>query len=522
MLYFYLISYFIYVLIRTRKNLKILQQNFYNNSNRYIKWIFKNSNKSFLLFDWLFLITIAFIMFFDLDFNLYLGILYTLLWIFYLSKYLKEQNKLKFKFTARVKRLTLTFVIIYTLFTFIFFKINNPWNYIMFGCLASFNVFILYIINIINKPIEKVVYIYYFKKAEKKLKDYKSMKVIGITGSYGKTSSKNILNDILKIKYDTLPSPQNYNTPYGLMLTINNYLDKFNEYFIAEMGACEAGQIKELCDFVKPKYGIITKIGVAHLDSFKTEKNIIDTKFELIESLPNDGIGILNMDDLKQVNHKIKNKCNIYWVSIDNHLADLYATDIKYSSSGVVFNAVFKNDKGKYQFESKLLGKANVYNILSGIMLGKKLGMTIEELQRGVKGILPIEHRLKVKRMNDMTIIDDAYNSNPEGTKNALETLSLMPGKKVVVTPGMIELKDKEYQLNYEFGIDISKVADVVILVGKKQTKAIFDALKEVKFKEKNIYIIDDVKLSFAIIRKLNDKNVYVLLENDLPDIFNE
>ena len=133
--------------------------------------------------------------------------------------------------------------------------------------------------------------------ASKKLKSMPSLKVIGITGSYGKTSSKNILNDILSVKYYVLPTPKNFNTPVWLTITINNYLDKFNDYFIAEMGAFKKGEIKYLCDYVKPTYGILTKVGTAHLESFGSQQNIQEGKFELIESLPSDGIGVLNGDD---------------------------------------------------------------------------------------------------------------------------------------------------------------------------------------------------------------------------------
>ena len=376
--------------------------------------------------------------------------------------------------------------------------------------------------NFINKPWEKSVYYYYFNKAKKKLKNMSNLKVIGITGSYGKTSSKNILSDILNIKYDCLPSPKNFNTTYGLMITINNHLDKFTEYFIAEMGAFKRGEIKTLCNFVKPKYGILTTIGTAHLDSFGSRENIQKGKFELIESLPSDGIAILNRDDEWQVSYKLKNNCKVLWIGIDNKDADVYATNIKLSKDGTNFDCIFKGDNTLYHFETKLLGKANVYNILAGIMLGYALGITIEELKLGVLKVRPVEHRLELKKYLDINIIDDAYNSNPVGAKMAIDVLNMMPGKKIVVTPGMIELKDKEYELNLEFGKQIASVADEVILVGKEQTKPIYEGLLLEHFKGNNIHIINDVKEAFQLMQKLKGKETYVLLENDLPDIFNE
>ena len=355
----------------------------------------------------------------------------------------------------------------------------------------------------------------------KKLKSM-NLPVIGITGSYGKTSSKNILNDILNIKFNAFATPKNFNTPYGLINSINNYLDKFNDIFIAEMGAFKIGEIKKTCDLMHPKYGILTIIGEAHLESFGSRENIQKGKFELIESLPSDGIGILNGDDEYQRNYKLKNKCKVYYVGIDSDNLDLKATNIKLSNKGTTFDIIFKGEQEKYTFTTKLLGKHNVYNILAGIMLGKQLGMTIEELQRGVSSIKVIEHRLELKKYGNINIIDDAYNSNPVGSKMALDVLGLMDGEKIVVTPGMIELGDKQYELNKKFGEYISEVADYVILVGEKQTKPIYDGLIEKKYNSKNIFIINDVKEAFPIMNKLAQNNTYVLLENDLPDLFNE
>lgn len=512
----FFVSYFLYVILRSKKSFHMLQQNFYNNSNRYVKWIFNNSRKSVLTYDWLFLV-IVIIGLFGIDIGWLMFIFYSIMSIYYYD-YLKfEQVKIGLKFTKRIGRMCITLLVLYVILTILFKDCN--YVYFLFGVLASLNSFVIYLVNVINKPVEKFVYLHYFNMAKNKLRYMDRMSVIGVTGSYGKTSSKNILADIMKVKFDVMPTPQNYNTPYGLMLTINNKMDKFLEYFIAEMGACEVGQIKELCDFVHPKYGILTRIGVAHLDSFKTEENIIKTKFELIESLPHDGIGVLNADDPKQVGYSIKNDCRIVWVGIDND-CDYRAFDIKYTYKGMSFKV--KIDGTDYEFSSSLIGRANIYNILAGIALSYELGMSISDIQRGVRSIKPIEHRLQMKKMGKMNIIDDAYNSNPVGSSMAVEALSLMPGEKVIVTPGMIELKNKEYDYNYQFGVEISKVCDKVILVGPKQTKPIQDALKDNNYDESNLYVIDDVKEAFNIVGRDCSDNVYVLLENDLPDIFNE
>jgi len=164
------------------------------------------------------------------------------------------------------------------------------------------------------------------------------------------------------------------------------------------------------------------------------------------------------------------------------------------------------------------LGKPNIYNILAGVALGKELGISIEELKRAVLKVKPVEHRLEIKKVNGLTILDDAYNSNPIGSKMALDVLNMMDGKKIIITPGMVELGSKQYELNYELGVNISKVCDEVILVGKKQTEPIYNGLIDSKYK--NIHIVENINEAFALLQNLKEEETIVLLENDLPDIF--
>lgn len=528
MIYFILsvIPALIYNAYKMKKSFHMLQQNWYNDDQRYFKWLIKNYNKTFIQIDMFFVIFIIGLFLSEKTLMIFYAIFYLLVIYLYKKQKKLEQNKKPLVFTKRIRRLTITTCILYLILLLgitLFYKNEYlTYYYLIISLLIYLNYFVVMSANFINKPWEKLVYNYYFNKAKNKLKNMSNLEVIGITGSYGKTSSKNILSDILNIKYDALKTPKNFNTTYGLMKTINNDLDKFTEYFIAEMGAFKRGEIKQLCDFVKPKYGILTTIGSAHLDTFGSRENIMKGKFELIESLPSNGVAILNKDDEYQTSYKLKNNCKVLWIGIDNKDADLYATNIKLNKDGTSFDCIFKNDNNKYHFETKLLGKANVYNILASIMLGYTLNISIEQLKLGVLKVKPVEHRLELKKYLDINIIDDAYNSNPVGAKMALEVLDMMPGKKIVVTPGMIELKDKEYELNLEFGKEIAKVADEVILIGKEQTKPIYEGLLLEHYKEKDIHILNDVKQAFPLMQKLKGKETYVLLENDLPDIFNE
>lgn len=518
-----LIPYFIYVYKKSKKSFHMLQQNYYDDDHRYLKWIVVNNRKILFNMDLLFVLFTVSIF---LSPGITIGSFILLYCFLYFNiKKIRTLDKKPLVITARVKRMLFTLFIVYFIVVMpmlLVYNISNlPYYYLVLGALAYFNNFVIMFINILNIPIEKCVYLYYKIKAKNKLKSM-NIPVIGITGSYGKTSSKNIINDILNIKLNSFATPKSFNTPYGLMNSINKYLDKFSNVFIAEMGAFKRGEIKANCKLVHPKYGIITTIGEAHLETFGSRDNIMKGKFELIESLPSDGVAILNGDDPYQLKYKIKNDCKVYWIGIDNKDVDLYATNIKLSHNGTTFDCIFKGDKNKYTFKTKLLGKHNIYNILDGIMLAHLLGIDISDIIRGVNEIKPIEHRLELKKLGKINIIDDAYNSNPVGSKMAVEVLGLMPGKKIIVTPGMIELGAEQYNLNYKFGEYISNVCDIVILIGKKQTKPIQEALKSKNFENKKVFILDDVREAFPLMNKLSDNNTYVLLENDLPDLFNE
>ena len=420
-----LISIF-YIIIRTKKNLHILQQNFYNENNRYIKWGNKNLNKVFKL-DILILLINIINLFIRIKYLLFFNVLYIIFYIIENKNIKEEQIKIPLKVTSRVKRMLITITILYLIPIIVYIISDNIYIFAsLYSLLITTNFYIVYLSNIINIPIEKCVFLYYKNKAMNKIKNMNNLNIIGITGSYGKTSSKNILNDILSIKFNSVTTPKNFNTQYGLIITINNYIDKFNDIFIAEMGAFKRGRIKLLCDLVKPKYGIITSIGTAHLDTFGSRENVQKGKFELIESLPSDGLGILNIDDPYQVSYKLKNKVDIIWIGIENKDADILAKNIKIDSTGMTFDVYFKENNITHTFKTKLLGNANIYNILAGIAFGKYIGMSLKEIELGVKRIKPIEHRLELKKMHNKTIIDDAYNSNPVGSKMALDVLKLM------------------------------------------------------------------------------------------------
>ena len=526
--YIALFIIFVYLIIKGKKALHMLQQNLYNENNRYLKWIKGNLLVAFFNFDIISMGLLIAAAILKNDILVIISLVIYLIDAYRIINIRKvEQVKKPLVITARVKRLLVTISILYLIPVVIIF-IDNNLNYLMLmvlGLMTLLEYIIVLVAKFINRPVERMVYLKFYHQAQRKLKSMTNLSVVGITGSYGKTSSKNILSDILNIKYITRPTPRNLNTEYGLMITINNHLDKYDQVFIAEMGAYTNGEIKTLCDMVHPKYGILTRVGTAHLETFKTRENIQKTKFELIESLPSDGLAVLNKDDEWQTSYNLKNDVKVIWIGIDNKDADVVADNIKCSDKGSTFDVKFKGEKDTYSFETRLLGQNNIYNILASIALGKHLGMSITDLQTGVRKVKSIEHRLELKDLGGMFMIDDAYNSNPVGAKMAVEVLSMMPGTKVVVTPGMIELGSKQEEYNYEFGKQIaSSKPDYVILIGEKITKPIYNGLIDSKYDKDKIYILNNVVDSYPLIRKLkeNKKDIYALFENDLPDSYNE
>lgn len=351
-----------------------------------------------------------------------------------------------------------------------------------------------------------------------------NLHVIGITGSFGKTSTKFITGTILKEKYRVLNTPESYNTPMGLSTIINNELSDKHQVFIAEMGARNIGDIRDLAELTKPKIGVITSIGPTHLETFKNLDNIMKTKYELIEELPTDGVAIFNYDDehIKKLADKTFKEKILYGME-DREKLDIFAEDVEVSERGSTFT--IKDKKGNsIRCTTKLLGKHNIYNILAGVCVALAMGLNFQEIKRGIEKIKPIPHRLNIINPGTgITIIDDAFNSNPMGAKAALEVLSqFQGGRKIIVTPGMVELGTMEEDANREFGMNIGKVCDFVILVGEKRTIPIYEGLMEVGYNKDNIFVVNSLDEATKVIQKIAAPKDVILFENDLPDNYSE
>ncbi len=388
--------------------------------------------------------------------------------------------------------------------------------------LSIFSWVILMLAAVIMTPIEKHINHGFYKDAQRILNGMPDLKVVGITGSFGKTSTKHYLYRILSEQFDTLMTPGSFNTPMGVIRTIREQMKPYNQIFICEMGAKQKGDIKEICDLVHPDYGIITAVGEMHLETFKSIENVQSTKFELADALPASGVVVVNNDFEYCANRAVSNVEAIRYAVSNPAYADFVATDIEYSPTGTKFKI-----KGKDNFElelhSHLIGECNISNLVAAVIMALQLGVTSERIKYAVEAIEQVEHRLNVKRTpGGVTIIDDAFNSNPQGSRMAVETLGRFnSGKRIVVTPGMIELGDRQYDLNAKFGEYIAENVDIAVIVGQYNRKAIVEGIKKnAEFSDDRIIIADSFAEAQKILAGILKSGDIILYENDLPDTF--
>lgn len=429
----------------------------------------------------------------------------------------KKTVKKKLVYTPRVIRMCVTWTVLFTVGAVlipVFMGINSL-SLSLLCALQIITLFGVIIANVINKPIEMGINRHYINDAKRIINDLPNLTVVGLTGSYGKTSTKFYLEKLLSAKYNVLMTPESYNTTMGVVKVVRGQLNATYDIFLCEMGAKNVGEIKEICDIVKPKHGIITSIGPQHLETFKSIENIIKTKFELENALPDDGMIVLNYD-----NEYIRNNpCTKTKITYGlNGGTDYYADDISVSENGTSFT-VHHGDESK-RFSTVLIGNNNVQNIVGAIAMAHSLGVSFDELFQPVRRLECVPHRLQIIKNKDSVILDDAFNSNPTGAKAALDTLAVFDGFKILVSPGMIELGEKEYELNKSFGTQAAAVCDYVIAVGERQAVPIVDGLKSADYPSEKTYVAKDLKDALAKARSIDSqgKKKIILLENDLPD----
>ena len=521
-----LIAHLFHTAWKIKKELHILQLNIYLN-NRLFKKLRKKPKEASKIR--LFLPLIACVPLFW-GFNQIGAIVWSICYITLFLTRPRTVEKKPFVFTPRAKRLYTTYLILlFMLYAAIgYIGYMNQYEYLIYSfiTLILINIlsfFLVMISNCLIYPVEKFISHWYYRDAQKFINQFDALTKIAITGSYGKTSTKHFLHDLLAKQFNTLMTPKSYNSVMGVTKTIRESLKPIHEVFIAEMGATQRGDIKEMCNLVSPQIGILTAIGEQHLESLKTLENIKKTKYELIESLPADGIAFLNMDNptIRELFDQIKIKKFRYGIETED--LDYYAKNIRTTPQGSFFT-VCKYDGSHADFHTKILGKYNILNIVAATAVACELGMNLQTLIPLVKNINPVQYRLEIKHSDQgIVTINDAFNSNPKGAKMALNILNdITTKKKILITPGMVELGKMEYDLNKTFGIQATEICDFIILVGEKQTIPLQEALKEKKYPINQYYVAKNLKEAYSYLQNIIEPGDVILLENDLPDDYNE
>lgn len=385
--------------------------------------------------------------------------------------------------------------------------------------------------NWIMQPVESALRRRYLGQAAATLDKIKP-KIIGITGSYGKTTTKNFLRDILSVRFRAYATPKSYNTLMGISLAINRDLadDYRSEYFISEMGAYVEGEIDRICQLTPPDIAIVTEVGPQHLERFGSLENVRRAKYEIVKNLPADGVAVLNWDNAyvramaeagypktiltvsRELTLEAAQEQGVAWI----------ASDVKATLGGLSFTAAHAASGERALIKTEVVGEHNATNLLLCIAVAYHEGIALRDIARRIRSLQPAESRLVLKTTAaGITIINDAYSANPKGVASALKVLGLHEtGARLLITPGMIELGDLQDAENRKLGLLAAQHATDIILVGKTQTKPIAEAIRSTSFDRSRLRVVETLQESVDWYQQNLKAGDTVLFLNDLPDTY--
>jgi UDP-N-acetylmuramoyl-tripeptide--D-alanyl-D-alanine ligase len=398
------------------------------------------------------------------------------------------------------------------------------------GFLVFFTVpFKLVLANVLLMPLESFFRQQFIRRAKGVMAEIQP-KVIGITGSYGKTTTKNYLADILNGRYRAYATPKSYNTMMGVCIAINNDLSNNYaiDYFIVEMGAYIRGEIQRICGLTPPDISIVVEVGPQHLERFGSLENIATAKYEIIKALKPDGVGIFNWDN-PYVREMYERPYPNTRIAVSKTVAPdapdaprLVASDVEESLAGLRFTVTDRETGAREEFVTAVVGEHNVTNILLATAVAVHEGMSLGDVAFEVRQLKPAESRLVRQTTGQgITIINDAYSANPAGVVSALKVLGMHDtGRRLLITPGMIELADLHEPENRKLGQTAAQYATDVILVGKEQTRPIYAGLMDAKFPAERLQVVDTLSEAVAWYQEHLKAGDTVLFLNDLPDTY--
>jgi len=378
------------------------------------------------------------------------------------------------------------------------------------------NALVIMMMNFVGKYVKKRIY----NKALKKRLKLKGLQVVGITGSYGKTSVKEYIHHIIQEKFETLKTDKNTNTEMGIANTILKKLHKKHEVFVCEMGAYSSGEVKQCCYMAHPKIAVFSGLNEQHLALFGSLDNTFKAKWELISSLPSNGVSVFNGDSLElrsrlKRHHAESVVCSTFRSaamsrSRPNGKGDAVADKIHIDAQGLSF--CYKDQL----FKSSLIGEFQVINLLMSIVVAGKLGMNLKDIAQRVKTIKAPEKTMKITEFKRGLIIDDSYNVNPDGFEAALKHLDLFPEhKKIVFFPGILELGEETFKIHHSLGRHIAKHVDYAFFTDIVFAEILSRGALENGLTRERIFIDDDqeaLKSSLKSLFKKHQNEKFVVL----------
>lgn len=515
-------------LICSIKPLAILQQCGYKNGKMF-KWYCRKDNLLFqrycLLFMMLALTTLLLGVSFlflgeDVAFRItLLPFPFFCVLFYFLDK--KYALKVPVNETERLKRLALVYFFLFAVILYIFIAVFNVvafytesaligvWRYAPLS-LAPFAIpAVMAAANGIDGLYETALNKKYVTHAKEKLAKSDAVK-IGVTGSFAKTSVKNILSAMLKEKYIVLSTPSSYNTPMGIAKCVNEYVGAPYEVFIAEMGARNEGDIAELCEIVKPQYSILTGVCEQHLESFGNIETVVKTKGEIFFGTVQGGVVVIGKDENTE-KLTLDDTRKAIWVG------DKIVKDVLCTCEGTSFTLVYGDQELK--ISTKLLGKYTAQNIALAATLALQLGVTGEQVVAACKKLEYVPHRLQVIKKDGVTVVDDSYNANVKGAEQAVEVLQSFKGRKIIVTPGIVELGILEEKANAALG-GLLVGLDEVILVGDTLVGAVKTGYLNAGGDKDVLHVVPTLQQAQDLLSELVQSGDAVLFLNDLPDVY--
>jgi len=394
---------------------------------------------------------------------------------------------------------------------------------LLFGNIDTFSAMLAF--DILTPAIVSVIVLFFqpfavlgrnqiIKKASEKRAQFQNLLVIGITGSYGKTSTKEFLATILSERFKVLKTAEHQNSEVGISQCILNDLKPEHEIFICEMGAYNRGGIKLLCDIAKPKIGILTGINEQHMAIFGSQKNIVKGKYELIESLPEDGLAIFNGDNeyCFELYKRTLIKKRVYGLqsSISGLPLDILAYNVRAEKDFITFRVALRDEIA--DFKVNLMGSQNISNVLAAVICARELGMTLEEISKACQKIESWQSGFQLKKgINGLNIIDATYSANPDGVISHLEYLKIWSEKKVIVMPCLIELGRASKEVHKRIGQKIGEVCDLSIITTKDRFEEIQEGAGD------KALFIENPKEIFEKLKSFCNPSDLILLESRVP-----